>query len=292
LHLLFNRKQHTTTHNNDNKTARRKRRKVTQHSKASSLMGRMWQWSVLVACVVTHTHTPHNTHTHTHTMFLTIFDKHIHTHIIYTLTYPSALRLAQTCCYFSVLLDEIDYWKIQCTQHQNYNIMGFSKNNETWRMFYKRMHTTNLAGSTKRLLREVHSIVRDEPKSISAGPIGDYLYRWNATMAGPEGSLYEGGIFFLNLIFPFDYPFKPPKVTFVTPILHTNINKNGVISLDILSDCWSPALKVSNILLSISALLTDPNPDDPLVPELATLYKTDRQAYNDTVKKHVEKHAM
>lgn len=30
------------------------------------------------------------------------------------------------------------------------------------------------------------------------------------------------------------------------------------------------------VLLSICSLLTDPNPDDPLVPEIAHIYKTDR----------------
>ena len=34
-------------------------------------------------------------------------------------------------------------------------------------------------------------------------------------------------------------------------------------------DQWSPALTISKVLLSISSLLTDPNPNDPLVPEIA-----------------------
>lgn len=60
-----------------------------------------------------------------------------------------------------------------------------------------------------------------------------------------EKSLFEGGVFFLTIHFPTDYPFKPPKVSFTTRIYHPNINSNGSICLDILRDQWSPALTIS-----------------------------------------------
>ena len=68
---------------------------------------------------------------------------------------------------------------------------------------------------------------------------------------GPDDSPYAGGVFFLNIRFPEDYPFKPPKCTFITRIYHCNINSNGSISVDILMDQWSPALTISKVLLSI-----------------------------------------
>jgi hypothetical protein len=58
-------------------------------------------------------------------------------------------------------------------------------------------------------------------------------------------SPYSGGVFFLAIHFPTDYPFKPPKVNFTTRIYHPNINSNGSICLDILRDQWSPALTIS-----------------------------------------------
>ena len=100
--------------------------------------------------------------------------------------------------------------------------------------------------------------------NCSAGPKGDNIYEWVSTILGPPGSVYEGGVFFLDIHFSPEYPFKPPKVTFRTRIYHCNINSQGIICLDILKDNWSPALTVSKVLLSVCSLLTDCNPGKDL----------------------------
>ena len=109
---------------------------------------------------------------------------------------------------------------------------------------------------------------------------------------GPEDSPYAGGLFYLNIKFPQDYPFKPAKFTFTTRVYHPNINSNGSICLDILDKQWSPALSTSKVLLSLSSLFTDPNPDDPLVPDIARLYKTDKEKYDATAREWTRKYAM
>ncbi|XP_048760905.1 ubiquitin-conjugating enzyme E2 D2-like [Ostrea edulis] len=144
----------------------------------------------------------------------------------------------------------------------------------------------------KRLAKELKDITSDPPAGCSAGPEVDTdMFSWKATIQGPDDSPYSGGLYFLKIQFPTDYPFKPPKVSFTTKIYHPNINSNGNICLDILRSQWSPALTVSKVLLSINALMTDPNPDDPLMPEIAKLYKTDRAKYNKMAMEWTKKYA-
>ncbi|KAK1806371.1 hypothetical protein P4O66_004889 [Electrophorus voltai] len=144
---------------------------------------------------------------------------------------------------------------------------------------------------TRLIQKELAEITLDPPPNCSAGPKGDNIYEWRSTILGPPGSVYEGGVFFLDIAFTPDYPFKPPKVTFRTRIYHCNINSQGVICLDILKDNWSPALTISKVLLSICSLLTDCNPADPLVGSIATQYLTNRTEHDRIAKQWTKRYA-
>ncbi|GKV20942.1 hypothetical protein SLEP1_g30985 [Rubroshorea leprosula] len=146
--------------------------------------------------------------------------------------------------------------------------------------------------ASKRILKELKDLQKDPPTSCSAGPVAEDMFHWQATILGPDDSPYAGGIFLVTIHFPPDYPFKPPKVAFRTKVFHPNINSNGSICLDVLKEQWSPALTISKVLLSICSLLTDPNPDDPLVPEIADLCKTDKVKYESTARSWTHKYAM
>ncbi|KAJ1679688.1 hypothetical protein EV182_001539, partial [Spiromyces aspiralis] len=136
--------------------------------------------------------------------------------------------------------------------------------------------------ASKRIMRDFSAIVnrKDNDGIKTRIPNQDNIYYWIATIVGPTGTPYEGGEFELAVNFPTDYPFKPPKLKFMTKVFHPNVNQNGDICLDILKDQWSPALNMEKVLLSISSLMSDPNPDDPLMPEIANLYRTDINRYN------------
>ncbi|XP_037572141.1 ubiquitin-conjugating enzyme E2 D2 [Dermacentor silvarum] len=145
----------------------------------------------------------------------------------------------------------------------------------------------------KRIKKELDEMTSDPPSNCSAGltDAGD-MFNWQATISGPEKTPFEGGVFRLSIFFPNDYPFKPPQVKFITKIYHPNINSNGLICLDILKSQWSPALSVAKVLLSICALMCEPNPDDPLMPDVASVYKHDRTQYNATARKWTREYAM
>jgi ubiquitin-conjugating enzyme E2 D/E len=135
--------------------------------------------------------------------------------------------------------------------------------------------------SAKRITKELKELEQEPIATCSAGPETEQdIYKWTATLLGPEDTPYAGGVFNLVIQFPVDYPFKPPKVAFTTKVFHPNINAQGGICLDILKDQWSPALSITKVLLSISSLLDEPNPKDPLVPEVARLYETNRTEFN------------
>lgn len=146
--------------------------------------------------------------------------------------------------------------------------------------------------SQGRIKAELKSITEDPPSNCSAAPENDDIFHWTATIIGPTGSVYEGGIFNLSIEFPPNYPFKAPKIRFITKIYHPNINMSGGICLDILKDQWSPALTISKVLISICSLLDDPNPDDPLVPEIADIYVKNRLQYDLTAREWTQYYAQ
>jgi ubiquitin-conjugating enzyme E2 D/E len=147
-------------------------------------------------------------------------------------------------------------------------------------------------GTLRRIKKELEDMQKTPPDNCSAGLIDGDLFNWQATIMGPEGSPYHGGVFNLRITLPADYPFKAPRIVFTTKIYHCNINSNGSICLDILKDKWSPALTISKALLSICSLMDDPNPNDPLVPEIANLLTKDKGRHDANARAYTMEHAM
>merc|ERR1712113_114516 len=118
---------------------------------------------------------------------------------------------------------------------------------------------------------------QEPPPGVDAQPDKDNYRYFHIKMAGPAGTPYEGGNYILELFLPEGYPMEPPKVRFLTKIYHPNIDKLGRICLDVLKDKWSPALQIRTVLLSIQALLSAPEPDDPLDTSVADHFTQNRK---------------
>lgn len=146
----------------------------------------------------------------------------------------------------------------------------------------------------KRLEKEAKDMAKQTAPYVNAGPkSADNLLDWDAIIVGKPSTPFEYGMWELGIKCSTNYPFRAPTIWFKgVPPYHPNISRRGQICLDTLDDGWTAALTIEKALLSISALLDDPNADDPLFTEAAQLYKTDINAYNDRARAHTRRNAM
>jgi ubiquitin-conjugating enzyme E2 D len=151
----------------------------------------------------------------------------------------------------------------------------------------------------RRLTVERTTLINESALCDKDDKTGDYhidsfddIKNYSGYLVGPYDSVYSGGRFKFTLNVNDEYPFRAPLFKFTTPIYHMNINSEGNVCLDILKDQWSPSLTLDKLLKCIRSLLSDPNPDDPLVPEISNLYRTDRDEYTKKAIEHTKKYAM
>jgi len=145
--------------------------------------------------------------------------------------------------------------------------------------------------------KEIEQLERSPPAGASCWPVeGDRLDMLEGIILGPSDSPYHGGSFRVQISIPDRYPFEPPKVEFRTPIYHPNIDDSGRICLDILkmppAGDWRPSINLYSILTTIQLLLTEPNPRDPLMYDIAHQYQFDKLKYEETAKALTKKHAV
>lgn len=142
--------------------------------------------------------------------------------------------------------------------------------------------------NNKRLINELKSLKSEAESLKMTVDCGENtLYHWTATITGAAGTPYDGLVYKLNIEFPPNYPFVPPKIKFTNGMFHPNVDITGEICLDILKDKWTPVLNVTKALLSILAIMAEPNPASALNMEAATLYTTNIEEYTAKVKKSI-----
>lgn len=151
-----------------------------------------------------------------------------------------------------------------------------------------------------RVPRELAQLERAPPGGVAAWPEGgegpsgpgSSLSRLGASVEGPEGTPFEGGVFRLSVAIPFRYPFEPPKVRFLTPVYHPNIDSGGRICLDTFNRSWKPSLNLGTVLMTVRLLLAEPNPEDGLMADIAEEYRLNYPLFCEKARSLVREHAM
>ena len=153
-------------------------------------------------------------------------------------------------------------------------------------------------------LRRIRDELRDNPNpdpnigGFSVGLIDeDNFFEWRAYFFGFRGTPYVGGIFYVILKFPDNYPSSPPKVIFKTPIYHMNVRSRadgnsslGEPNLNILNQ-WKPEFKVKDILVSIYSLFYMNNIDCAFSSDMAEEFRNNKSLYEEKIKYFTRKYA-
>ncbi|MFF3215529.1 ubiquitin-conjugating enzyme family protein [Streptomyces sp. NPDC002886] len=125
--------------------------------------------------------------------------------------------------------------------------------------------------------RQVETLLADEP--IRGGHRDGDVFAGTVLLVPPPDSLYYGARLKVSVTLPADYPRSPPDLVSLTPVFHPNISNTGIISFPLLAEKWSPDVTLYQGLISLLALLDEPDVHDPLRPEAAEVYILDRDAY-------------
>ncbi|KAL9937413.1 hypothetical protein V8E36_003822 [Tilletia maclaganii] len=122
------------------------------------------------------------------------------------------------------------------------------------------------------------------PEKAADGSLN--LLSWDAGIPGKTGTPWEGGLYKLKLVFPEEYPSKPPKVKFTPPLFHPNVYPSGTVCLSILDEdkSWKPSISIKQILVGIQTLLSEPNPSDPAQEEAIKVFHKDKEEYERRVR--------
>ncbi|EFA86646.1 hypothetical protein PPL_00447 [Heterostelium album PN500] len=146
-----------------------------------------------------------------------------------------------------------------------------------------------------RLKYELNLFEKDPPPGIQAWIAADKVDHLEASIIGPESTPYHKGVFKLEIIMPMRYPFEPPKVKFITPIYHPNVDNQGRICLDTLNmppkGVWAPSLNLLTVLSTIRLLMSEPNPYDPLMQDITDEFKNNHPQFLRTAEQWTKKYA-
>lgn len=142
--------------------------------------------------------------------------------------------------------------------------------------------------ASRRLQLELKKI--QDAGEYDAELVDDNLFKWHLALRGPPGSLYEAGVFLVEITFPASYPIDPPEATFITKIYHPEVSSDGKMCQT--SKAWNPRMTVTDIIIPrLVAMLAEPSAESPMNPEAGAAWSQNRRAFTEKVAEWVREHA-
>ncbi|XP_055938763.1 ubiquitin-conjugating enzyme E2 J2-like [Argiope bruennichi] len=115
--------------------------------------------------------------------------------------------------------------------------------------------------ATRRLRQDYLRIMKDPVPYVKAHPLQSNILEWHFAVLGPEDTPYKGGVYHGKLVFPGEFPFKPPSIYMITPNGRFKCNTRLCLSIsDFHPDTWNPAWSVSTILTGLLSFMVEKNP--------------------------------
>ncbi|XP_055305512.1 ubiquitin-conjugating enzyme E2 L3 [Sitodiplosis mosellana] len=145
--------------------------------------------------------------------------------------------------------------------------------------------------ASKRLQKELGDLKSSNLKSFRDIQVDESnILSWTGLII-PENPPYSKGAFRIEINFPAEYPFKPPKICFKTKIYHPNIDEKGQVCLPIIStENWKPATKTDQVIQALIALVNDPEPEHPLRGDLAEEFLKDNRRFMKNAEEYTRKY--
>jgi len=143
----------------------------------------------------------------------------------------------------------------------------------------------------RQIAKEVADLTKDPPEGIKVFPNEEDITDIQATIEGPAGTPYAGGLFKMKLVLSKNFPSEPPKGFFTTKIFHPNVASNGEICVNTLKRDWTTDMGIKQVLLTVKCLLIVPNPESALNEEAGKLLLEQYADYSMRAKIFTEIHA-
>jgi ubiquitin-protein ligase len=151
-------------------------------------------------------------------------------------------------------------------------------------------HSADTLQRIRKDIRAAANARANEPFFLMA-PIGGDLTRLQTTIFGPEDTPYEGGMFEVLVIVPWNFPSHGPLIKFKTRVYHPNVLPDGTFCICQLRDDWRLTYRLGDALQFVSDTLEHPNWEWLAVTSIVEEHKYNRELFEQKAKEWTQQYA-